>query len=161
MLRKLLAAGFVDALVVSVFAEAEDERRHGGVLQVPVYRERLLCWVCSGLELLDEFVELFAAAVAEQEDLDAKGAVRAEAADDALYTEAEAVYLEAEIEAVADDVIGRLTGLDETAVEAEVEDLAGEGVPVLEDAKLDGAVAGVASRLAAFYPFVHQRDLVT
>jgi hypothetical protein len=120
-----------------------------------------LWWVCSGLELLDEFVELFAAAVAEQEDLDAKGAVRADAADDALYAEAKAVYLEAEIEAVADDVIGRLTGLDETAVEAEVEDLAGEGVPVLEDAKLDGAVAGVASRLAAFYPFVHQRDLVT
>jgi len=103
----------------------------------------------GGVEFFDEVFELRAGAVAEQEDFDAERAVGGDAADDALNQKSEVVDFEAEVEALADGVAGGLIGLDETAFEAEVENSAGEGVPVL-DTELDGAVAGVASRFAGF-----------
>ena len=61
---------------------------------------------------------------------------------------------EADVEAIAYAVAGGLVGLDETTFERKVQDLAGEGVPVV-NAKFDGAVAGVTTRLAAFDALVH------
>jgi hypothetical protein len=70
-------------------------------------------------------------------------------ADDASGSEGEAVYFEAEIEDVVDVYFGLKMGLEETAVEAEVDDLAGGDVPAV-DAEVEGAVARIAARLAAF-----------
>src|ERR1700722_6082955 len=107
------------------------------------------CLLFGGVEFFDEVFELRAGAVAQQENFDAERAVRGNTAYDALDQKGEVIDLEAEIKALADDVASGLVGLDETAFEAEVQDPAGEGVPVL-DTELDGAVARVASRLAGF-----------
>ena len=100
-----------------------------------------------GFELFDEVFELGAGSIAEQEDLDAEGALGGDAADYALDKKGEMADFETKIEALAYGVAGGLVGLDEAAFEGQVQNFAGEGVPVL-DTELDGAVAGVASRFA-------------
>ena len=92
---------------------------------------------------------MFAGSVTEEENLDAEGAVRGDAADDAAGAEGEAVDLEAEIEDVVDVDFRLKARLEETAIETEVDDFAGGDVPAI-DAEVEGAVAGVAARLAAF-----------
>jgi hypothetical protein len=106
------------------------------------------------VEFFDQLFELFAGAVAQQENFDAERAVRGDTADDALDQEDEVVDFEAEIKALADSVASGLVRLDETAFEAEVQDPAGERVPVL-DTELYGAVAGITSRLAGFGASIH------
>lgn len=104
----------------------------------------------GGVELCDEVFELIAGSVAEEKDLDAEGAVRGDAADDAAGAEGEAVYFEAKIEDIVDVYFGLKAGLEETAVEAEVDDFASGDVPAI-DAEVEGAVAGIAARLAAVW----------
>lgn len=67
-----------------------------------------------------------------------------------MDAKAEMVNLEAHLELIADDVVGRLAGLNEAAVEAEIENAALARVPVL-DAELDGAVAGVPGAAASIF----------
>ena len=91
--------------------------------------------------MIDQVAELTAAALAEEQNLDADHVVRTYPAHDAMRAEAEAVYLEAEIEVIADAAHGTLSRPDEAAVEAEVDHFARD-VPVV-DAEVDGAVAQV------------------
>jgi hypothetical protein len=107
-----------------------------------------------GFELFDEVFELGAGSIAEQEDLDAEGAVGGDAADYALDKKGEMADFETKIEALAYGVAGGLVGLDEAAFEREVQDLAGKGVPVLHT-KFDGAITGIATRLSCFDVSIH------
>jgi hypothetical protein len=99
-------------------------------------------------EFVDELAELSTAAVAEAEDLDTKMPGGPLLAHDAVDTEAEAVNLEAHLELVADDVACAFAGVDEAAVETEIEDAAFAQIPVV-DPEFDGSVAGVTGAAAA------------
>jgi hypothetical protein len=103
----------------------------------------------DGVKFFDELFELCASAVAEEEDLDTECAVLGDMADDAAGSKGEAVYFEAEVENVVDIDFGLKVGLEETAIEAEIDDPARGDVPAV-DAEVEWAVAGVAARLAAF-----------
>jgi hypothetical protein len=133
-------------------------------VQFIVYRDSCCCrllsdtstfgigWAEEG-ELVEELLELAAAAVAEEENLygDASGGLNA--ADDALREEGEAVYLEAHLDLIACDAIGSKLRLDKTTIEAEVEDAALPQMPAL-NAKVDGAVTPVARIAAAVVKIV-------